>query len=282
MPGTFLKNISLAQKIRVAAYLPGVQKLEACSKKTVCHESFMTPGWNTSIAIHKNFTLAICTLLEFKNIMRLRQCGSYTNSTIPCAHHTKKWGTYKEYIQGVQNMILCNWIDAELVPGRLKGLIAHRIQQHTELLHVGSLSWYWKSSSLHVQVGGKISWVAYTKNKEDFHVKGSAKPDLSSQPSYAFLGTTSASIPSQWGKMEDLWLYRALRLCCTVVTPVHVGDMLYGDAQRIRDIKKSSSLPPPPFTQREALLPRNAPVAQNKVILLQTALRFMHSPTDKY
>lgn len=97
-------------------------------------------------------------------------------------------------------MILCNGIDAELVPGRLKGLIAHRIQQHTELLHVGSLSWYWKSNSLHAQAGGKISWVAYTKNKEDFHVKGSAKPDLSSQPSYAFLGTTSASMPSQWGE----------------------------------------------------------------------------------
>lgn len=249
MPGTFLKNISLAQKNRVAVYLPGVQKLEACSKKTVCHGSFMTPGWNTSIAIHKNFTLAIWTLLELKNIMRLRQWGSYTNSTIPCAHHIKKRGSYKEYIRGVQNTILCNGIDAELVPGRLKGLTAHRIQQHTELLHVGSLSRYWKSNSLHVQVGGKISWVAYTKNKEDFHVKGSAKPDLSSQPSYAFLGTTSASMPSRWGKMEDLWLYRALRLCCTVVTPAHVGDTLYSDAQRIRDIKIKLSSPTPLYSK---------------------------------
>lgn len=121
-------------------------------------------------------------------------------------------------------------IGAAIVPGRLKGLTAHRIQQHTKLLYVGSLSRYWKSNSLHTQAGGKIPWVAHTKQKEGFHVKGAGKPDLSSWPSYAFLGTASARNPSQPGKGEGLCSYRALGLCRTVVTPGHVGDVLYRDA----------------------------------------------------
>ena len=88
----------------------------------------MTPGWNMPIATHKNFILEVHTLWSSGISWDQDSVVPILIPQYPGAH-IKKWGSYKEHIQGVQNKILCNRTDAaELVPGRLKGLTAHRIQ----------------------------------------------------------------------------------------------------------------------------------------------------------
>lgn len=233
----------------------------------------MTIGWSTSVATPQDFTLVICTLRSSRTSPDEDRM-SYTNSPILHAHHTRKQGLPEGCTDGVWTKILCHWIDTELVAVRLEVVSLSTGYSNTQ-----------STCMLGPFTGKKVSTYNLVRTFPGLFTRGIRQLSRWRLWQTSSLFPALLCIPGLCLQLVFLinqgkWQSSVHRELCSQRALPHRGDTpacWWCALQRCPESqghKNQALMFPTPLLKGK--LCWNAPLTQDKVTLLQRALRCMH------